>query len=275
VLESVVNISEGRDRAVIATIAASAADHVLDVHSDSFHHRSVITLAGPDVVDAAIAVAQSAIAHLDLIEHEGVHPRLGVVDVIPFTSLESALELQPPSTAEWSQMIDARDEVARVLGLSGIPCFVYGQERTLPEIRRRAWNGLDPDTGPSSPHPTAGAACVGARPVLIAYNLLVDGDLGTGREVATKLRSTSVRALALDLGGRTQLSFNLVDPLATGPGDVFDAVAAQIRIEQAELVGLVPARVLEGLGEHRLDELGLSEDATIESRLDRRSAGRG
>lgn len=264
-LECVVNISEGRHVDVVAAIAAAADDALLDIHSDSHHNRSVLTLAGPDVEEAAVAVAAESVARLDLTTHAGVHPRLGVVDVVPFVPLgESGI-----GTA-----IEARDRVATRLAEDlHVPCFLYGPERTLPEVRRRAWHDLEPDAGPGHPHPTAGAVCVGARPVLVAYNLWLapPATVDDARAVAAAIRSPAVRTLGFDLDGAVQVSCNLVDPLTVGPDVVYDAVAARAVVAHAELVGLVPAAVLATIDADRWDELDLAPSRTIEARL--REAG--
>src|SRR5690606_8929667 len=119
--------------------------------------------------------------------------------------------------------------------------FVYGPERSLPEVRRRAFVDLAPDAGPPTPHPTAGAVAVGARPVLVAYNLwLAEPDLELARRLARELRSPEVRALGLAVGEEVQVSMNLVAPERVGPADVYDRVAGSTRIARAELVGLAP-----------------------------------
>ena len=141
----------------------------------------------------------------------------------------------------------ARDSFASWAGAElGLPCFLYGPERTLPEVRRGAFSVLSPDAGPSDPHPTAGACAVGARRPLVAYNLwLESAGLDVARAIARSLRGPAVRALGLPVGDSVQVSMNLVDPLVVGPADVYDQVAAIARIARAELVGLVPRAVLD------------------------------
>jgi glutamate formiminotransferase len=198
--------------------------------------------------------------------HAGAHPRLGAVDVVPFVPLDG-------STMD--DAVAARDRFAAwaASGL-GVPCFLYGPERTLPDVRRQAFSGLAPDAGPAQPHPTAGAICVGARPVLIAYNLwLVPGtDVTVATRIAAAVRGPSVRALGLDLEGVAQVSLNLLDWTAAGPAEVYDEVAARAAaagtaIARAELVGLLPARALEAVPRQRWRALGLDATATIEARL--------
>ncbi|MGI8809896.1 MAG: glutamate formimidoyltransferase [Acidimicrobiales bacterium] len=252
VLECVVNVSEGTDRAVIDAVAARAGDALLDVHADAHHNRAVLTLAGPDVEEAARAVAAEAVRRIDLRLHVGVHPRLGAVDVVPFV---------PLGGASMEDALAARDRFAAWAGRElGVPCFLYGPERTLPDVRRHAFTGLAPDTGGPVAHPTAGAICVGARPVLVAYNVwLAHGvDVATARRVARDIRGPGLRALGLDVGGRAQVSMNLVDPYRLGPASAYDAVAARAPVDRAELVGLVPAAVLEAVPADRWSELDLT-----------------
>ncbi len=265
-LECVVNISEGRDHSTIEALKAAAGDCLLDVHEDASHHRSVFTLAGDTVEDAARELAKGAIAHIDLTRHEGAHPRLGVVDVVPFVPLgpEGAR-----SDGDLSEAIRARDAFcAWAAAKLSLPCFLYGPERSLPDVRKHAFSSLLPQCGPRKPHPTAGASCVGARPVLVAYNLLLaDASIDVARETVHAIRSAEVRALAFEVADGVQVSCNLIAPWHTGPRHVFDRVASIVPIRAAELVGLIPAAVLLAIDRTRWDELGLSEEATIESRL--------
>ncbi len=255
-LECVVNVSEGRRQAVVAAIAASAGPDLLDVHSDPDHNRSVLTLVGED---AARAVAVEVIARLDLAEHEGAHPRFGVLDVVPFVPLgDTAMEAA----------IQARDDFARWASVSlDLPCFLYGPDRDLPTVRRTAFGELVPDEGPTAPHPTAGAVAVGARPVLVAYNVWVDESPARAAEIARSLRSPAVRSLAFTLPSGVQISCNLIDPDRFGPTAAYDAVAARAKVTRAELVGLLPESVLRGVPAHRWAELDLDESRTIEARL--------
>ncbi|HVF73443.1 MAG TPA: hypothetical protein VM938_00235 [Acidimicrobiales bacterium] len=257
-LECVVNVSEGRRPEVIEAVGAAAGAALLDVHSDVSHHRSVFTLAGTDVEDATRALAREAVARIDLRAHEGVHPRLGVVDVVPFVPLDD------------DDAVGARDRFAAWAAAElDVPCFLYGSERSLPEVRRRAFVDLVPDVGASVPHPTAGAVAVGARPVLVAYNLwLASADVAVARAIARSLRSEHVRALGLDVDGQAQVSCNLIAPLVVGPDVVYDAVAATTEVARAELVGLAPHAVVDAIPRHRWPELDLDSSRTIEARLE-------
>ncbi len=259
-LECVVNVSEGNRREVIERLAKGAGASLIDLHSDRLHNRTVLTLAGPLVKDSVRIIAERAVAEIDIGSHGGAHPRMGAIDVVPFVPLAAASD---------GDALRARDDFATWAGSHlGVPCFRYGPELSLPEVRRRAFAGLSPDTGPDRPHPTAGACAVGARPPLVAYNLWLEGgDRRAAAGIASALRGPDVRALALDLGGSVQLSFNLVAPNRLGPADVYDAVSARAQVARAELVGLVPQEVLARIPESRWASLGLDPSATIEARL--------
>ena len=259
-LECVVNVSEGRNHAILDSLAQSCAGDLLDIHSDPDHNRSVFTMVG---VDAPRALARAAVSALRLNEHSGVHPRIGVVDVVPFVPLVD------------STMNDARiardDFAAWADSELNVPCFLYGTERTLPDIRKNAWTSLMPSVGTHSPHPTAGAMCVGVREPLVAYNLwLEDVDLATTRRIASSVRSASIRTLGLQVGAFTQVSVNLIQPMITGPNDVFNAVSQHATVHHAELVGLLPASVLAVIPRARWEDLDLSVEQTIEWRVTNR-----
>jgi len=262
-----VNLSEGRDAGRLEAFAAAAGDELLDLHADPHHHRSVLTLIGEE---APRAVATVALELLDLREHSGAHPRLGVVDVVPFVALAG-------SSA--GDAVAARDAFSSWLAFEhGVPCFRYGPERSLPEVRRQAFRELTPDVGPRAPHATAGAAAVGARPILVAYNVWLAGsDVAMARQVAAQVRGDGVRALGLKVGPRAQVSMNLIEPARVGPAAAYDRVRAAANqlgasVAGTELVGLLPHAVLAAVDEGRWTELDLSPDRTIEARLGWRPA---
>jgi glutamate formiminotransferase / 5-formyltetrahydrofolate cyclo-ligase len=229
----------------------------------------VFTLGGHNEMVAAgvRSLATETLARLDLRTHQGAHPRIGVLDVVPWVALSG-----PRAAAT-----EARNAFAAWAGAElELPCFLYGTERTLPDIRRDAWRSLAPATGPRMPHPTAGAAAVGARPPLVAYNLWLDGaDLDEARRLAAAIRGPAVRALGLQVGDTVQVSCNLIAPQVVGPAAVFDAVATRSAVARAELVGLVPARVLAAIPAHRWPELDLDRSRTIEARLEQAGLDRG
>ena len=277
--ECVVNVSEGRDEAVLGHLAAAAGSALLDLHRDPDHHRSVLTLAGPpDLVrEATRALAAATVARLDLRDHAGVHPRLGVLDVVPFVPYAPGGSAPEDLTAAVAE----RDGFARWLGEElGVPSFLYGplpggRTRSLPDIRRHAFggppDGLTPDQGPAQADPRSGASAVGARRVLVAYNVWVSS-VEVARRVAPLVRGPEVRALGLAVGARAQVSCNLVDPGRFGPEQLYDAVATLVAeaggtVEGGELVGLIPEAVLATVPSDRRAVLGLSEEVTVESRL--------
>lgn len=268
-LECVVNVSEGCDAERLAALDRVCGSYLLDRHSDCDHHRSVFTLAG----EAAVRdLTRESFARLDIREHHGVHPRLGVVDVVPFV---------PLAGATMSEARRARDDYAHwVSSTFGVPVFVYGpadsHERQLPDIRRAAFRELTPDFGPSSPHPTAGAICVGVRDVLVAYNVWLDdgASIDVARSIARDVRGDGVRSLALQVGSRLQISTNLIEPRRVGPMEAFDRIAASAdthgaRAAHGELVGLLPADVLERIPIDRRARLDVDDSRTVEARLAR------
>lgn len=259
-LACVVNVSEGRSTAVLDALRAAAGPDLLDVHVDPFHHRAVLTLVGED---APRAVAAEAVGRIDLRRHAGAHPRLGAVDVVPFV---------PLAGSSLADATAARDRFsAWAAGALRVPAFRYGGDGpTLPEIRRGARHRRPDDGGPR-PHPTAGAVAVGARDVLVAYNVvLAEADLDRARAVASAVRGPAIRALGLRVGDDVQVSMNLVRPAEVGPAAAYDAVRAHVPLRRAELVGLLPDAVLRAVDPDRWDELDLAEDRTIEARLGHR-----
>jgi glutamate formiminotransferase len=248
VLECVINISEGHDGPALRAIVDAAGDALLDLHRDEHHNRSVLTVVGED---APRAVAAVAVDRLDIRTHVGAHPRIGVVDVVPFV---------PLAGSTFADALRARNDFAAWAQAElGLPCLLYGPERPLPELRRMTF----------TPHPTAGGCAVGAREVLVAYNLwLADADLPLAKEIAEAIRSPAIRALGFHVGDAVQVSCNLVDPRRVGPADVYDLVAERAEVARAELVGLVPRDVLHAVPAGRWEALDLDEDRTIERRIE-------
>ena len=276
-IECVVNLSEGRDQGFLTQLAEAAGPVLLDLHRDPDHHRSVFTLAGEaePVTQAVQALARASVAGLDLRPHQGAHPRRGVVDVVPFVPY---IPGRLPSH-DLHAVITLRDAFARWMSATlGVPTFLYGPlpgggTRTLPQVRRDAFGKVPPDFGPRQPHPTAGATAVGARSVLVAYNVWVSS-LEVARLVAPLVRGPAVRALGLAVGEGAQVSCNLVDPAQLGPAQAYDVVRrlaeeAGGAVAGAELVGLLPEAVLRAIPGSRWTELGLSTDQTVEARLGR------
>ena len=265
-LECVINVSEGRDARLVERIAEAVTGtperQLLDIHTDADHNRSVFTLVG---INAPRSLARRCVELLDIADHSGVHPRLGVVDVVPFVALEGSSH---------DDALAARNGFARwAADELELPVFLYGPERTLPDIRRNAWTTLRPDHGPDAPHPTAGAVCVGVRPVLIAYNVfLTTADLSLAKGIAGRVRQPGLRTLAFMVGGAAQVSMNIVDADGISVSGAYDAVATEAttagtQVARAELVGLITERHLLMNDEARWAQLDIGLDRTVESRL--------
>ncbi len=259
-IECVPNFSEGRRPAAVAAIAQAIeralGRPILDQHLDADHHRAVLTFAGPPeaVEAAALAGIAEAAARLDLSAHQGVHPRIGVADVVPFVPVRAA------TMADCIAL--AHRVAARAATECGIPAFCYGEAarqsayRDLAALRRaiRVSPAFPaPDYGPRRPHPTAGAVAVGARDYLIAFNVELETDaLDIAQALARALRAANggfpgVKALGLRLASRgaVQISMNLTETRRVRPADVVQAIAAAARrqgvaVGRLELVGLIP-----------------------------------
>lgn len=290
-LESVPNVSEGRDEAVLGALreAFSAPARLLDVHADADHHRSVFTLvgSGPELVETLLAGVRCALERIDLRRHEGAHPRIGAADVVPLVPLTS--EAEPDARAA------ALAHAGRVADELGLPVFFYGrltEELREPaffrrggtaELQRRIDAGeLRPDRGPQRLHETAGGILVGVRRPLVAFNVnLRSDDVEAARALARLVRErdggfAGVRALGLDLprAGLVQVSMNVTDWQAAALHSIVEriVVAAEergIEVAGSELVGLMPAGAavaaagavlrIEGFDPSRVLELRLLE----------------
>ena len=265
-LEAVPNVSEGRDPALLGSLAGAFAARalVLDVHSDADHHRSVFTLAAEDddLVGALLDGLGLAVERIDLRRHEGVHPRVGVADVVPVVPLVA--EDMPRAVSV------ARVLASRIGDELRLPVFHYGElgegrrpaffrRGGLDELGRRVESGeLEPDAGPAQIDPRSGVALVGARKPLVAYNVvLATDDAEIAREVARAVRGSSggmpgVQAIGLLLpdAAQVQVSMNVVDLEQAALHDVVERVRAEaqargVDVATGELVGLVPASVLD------------------------------
>lgn len=288
-VECVPNFSEGRRIEVVDAIAARVAAvngvHLLDRTSDVDHNRSVLTFAGPaaEVVEAMEAAVDEALARIDMNEHEGQHPRIGAVDVIPFVPLgESTID----------ECVDlARSFGARIAERFDLPVYLYARAATrstrevLADIRKPQYEGLRelisepehaPDFGPARLHPTAGAVAVGARPFLIAYNInLRSKDLELAKNIARRVRERSgglprVQALGLWLDELdcAQVSMNLLDHTITPMWRVWEEVrnlaeAEGVELWESELIGLCPLAALVAVADHA----GVPMEAPVEERI--------
>ena len=286
VLESVPNVSEGRDRAVIESVAAAlrARGRVLDVHSDADHHRSVFTVVAETdaLIDSLFEGIARAAELIDLRLHDGIHPRIGAADVVPIVPIRA-------------DEMDFAREAALVLGRRvgselGLPVFLYGEsgggkrpaffrQGGPAELQRRIDAGdVKPSFGPSRLDPRAGGVLVGARPLLIAFNIdLADGSLDDANAIAAAVRESGggmrgVQALGLLLpaSGRVQVSLNVIDVDAAPLVEVVDrvrdlAARRDVEVGPSELVGLLPESAVAPAAALGLTEL--PDDRVLERRL--------
>jgi glutamate formiminotransferase len=295
-LECVPNVSEGRRPAVIARLVAAVSGpgvQVLDVSSDPDHNRSVFTLAGePEALIAGLLeLYAAAVREIDLRRHQGVHPRIGAVDVVPFVPLG-----ETPMAAAVAAARRLAPAVARRFEL---PVYLYEEaaarpeRRALPAIRRGGFEALAgkladplwvPDHGPARPHPSAGATVIGARFFLIACNAILDtGDVAVARAIAGAVRESggglpAVRALGFYLPsrGRAQVSMNLVDFRRTSLVRTLErvreeATARGAQVVASELVGLLPRQAALDVVRESLQLPELGPGRLLEERL--RAAG--
>ncbi|MFZ0384939.1 MAG: hypothetical protein WAL22_04700 [Solirubrobacteraceae bacterium] len=280
------NVSEGRDSATIAAVSRAFGAGLLDVHTDRDHNRSAFTLAGSPgrLAGPVIDGARAAIQRIEIDVHDGVHPRVGAVDVAPVVHINP--EERGAATAEALVLADRLGHELR------LPVFLYGTlggGRTRAQLRRGGpaelarrleANELKPDFGPPRLHPTAGAVLVAARPPLVAFNveLAADRTLDQARALAAEIREDGshglpgIRAIGLwlDSAGHAQVSTNVEDYERASPADVVAAIAAlagRDAIRSAELVGLAPHAAFEGFP----PDVSLNGLETIENALARRS----
>jgi glutamate formiminotransferase/glutamate formiminotransferase/formiminotetrahydrofolate cyclodeaminase len=283
IVECVPNFSEGRNRAVIAALEDAVREvrgvRLLNSTSDADHNRSVLTFAGEPapVADAAFASVSAAAAKIDLGGHEGVHPRVGAADVVPFVPIEGV------RLEDCAAIAHATGE--RIWKELRVPVFFYEAAAKRPEcarlenIRRRANADLAPDIGQGR-HPTAGYCVVGARNFLIAWNVILQSnDLAIAKSIASEIRESNgglpaVKALGLELAsqGKVQVSMNLVDFHRTPLHAVFDAVCDAagrrgVQIEGSELIGLIPQAALDTSRGHDFRWINMSSDRILETCL--------
>lgn len=292
-LECIPNVSEGRRPEVVARLLAAAASvpaaRLLDASSDPDHNRSVFTLAGePDALhEALLALYEVALAEIDLTRHEGVHPRVGAVDVTPFVPLSGAsMEVAVAAALKLGEAVAERFD---------LPVYLYEEAARLPDRRRLAeirsggFEGLPdrladpawaPDFGRPRAHPTAGVTVVGARFFLIAWNVVLESaDVAVARAIARRVRESggglpAVRAMGVFLAsrGRAQVSMNLVDFRQTSMFAALErvrreAAALGTRVLETEVIGLVPEEAAWGALREALECPVLGRERILETRL--------
>jgi glutamate formiminotransferase/glutamate formiminotransferase/formiminotetrahydrofolate cyclodeaminase len=293
-VECVPNFSEGRKTETVERLAQVISlvptTCVLDTHIDPDHNRSVITfVAAPEmIVEAAVTAVKLAIELIDMRRHQGVHPRLGATDVLPFVPI-SGVTMDDCVTLAHA----AGERIARELS---IPVFFYERAALKPErifledVRRGALELLReqiavnpervPDVGPQMVHESAGAIAVGARPFLIAFNVNLNArDVAIARAIARVVRARHgglpfVKALGFELStrGLVQVSMNLVNYEATGMTQAYNAVKDEaermgVEIFSTEIVGLVPEKALDRSAEYFKKLENLRADKILENRL--------
>lgn len=288
--EAVPNISEGRDREKIQRIVAAVQNvsgvRVLDLHSDPDHNRSVITMAGEEepLVEAAVNLARACTEEIDLSGQDGVHPRMGSLDVLPFVPLEGA------TLEDAARLAHAASER---IGELGFAVYLYESAATtlhrknLADVRRGGYKGVAerihdpdwaPDYGPTKLSPRLGAVAVGARKFLVAFNAFLDtADAEVARIIAGKVRERDgglpgLKALGLEVGGKAQVSMNLTDLERTSLPEALEAVRREAAkqgawVESTELVGLAPLETILQTTRHYLGIHGLEMKHVIEANL--------
>lgn len=293
IIESIPNLSEGRRPEVLERIAeairAIPGVKLLDHSSDPSHNRSVYTLVGDadGVKRATLAIFEQAVPAIDLRTHQGEHPRLGAVDVVPFVPIEGI------TMAECVAI--AKEVGAAVAARFNVPVYLYEEasanpaRKNLEDIRRGEFEGLAekmkrpewiPDFGPALPHPSAGATVIGARMPLIAYNINLDTSrLDVAKKIAAAIRHSSgglryVKAAGFMLEDRgiAQVSMNLTNYERTPIFRVFEIVRREaarygVSILESEIVGLVPSAALLSAAEFYLQIERFGADQVLENRL--------
>ena len=292
-IECVPNISEGRREQVIQGIAEAVRRtpgvRLLHCSADAAHNRSVLTLAGTPagLETAVLTLFEHAINAIDLRVHDGVHPRMGAVDVVPFVPLDGA------TMAECVRL--ASTVGSAVAARFKVPIYLYEEaasrpsRRKLEAIRRGGFEGLPakmadeawaPDFGPRAPHPSAGASAVGARFFLIAFNVnLASRDVSVAKAIAAAVRESSgglpaVKAMGVAIASRdlVQVSMNLTDYRRTSLRTAFEAVATEserrgVSIADSEIIGLVPRAAVQTVRGSDIGLRGEVDDLILERRL--------
>jgi glutamate formiminotransferase len=293
IIESIPNVSEGRRQDVIeqliGAITATPGVRLLDHSSDASHNRSVFTLVGdaPALKAATLALFEAAVANVDLRTHQGEHPRLGAVDVVPFVPIEGA-------TMDDCVAL-AKDVGATVAERFSLPVYLYEDasndpaRKNLEDIRRGEFEGLarkmgspgwTPDFGPARPHESAGASVIGARMPLIAYNINLNTDrIDVAKKIAAAIRHSSgglrfVKAMGVMLEDRrlAQVSMNLTNYQKTPVFRVFEMVKREaerygVSVLESEIVGLVPSAALMSAAEYYLQVADFSASQVLENKL--------
>lgn len=294
IIECVPNFSEGRDLAKLEQILdcfrGKEGVKLLDYTSDKDHNRSVVTVIGePDALrDAMVAAIGKAVELIDMTKHQGQHPRMGCVDVVPFIPIRNV-------TVEDADRV-AKETAALAAEKYGQPFFLYEKSASAPhrenlaDVRRGQFEGMaekmldqdkwKPDFGPNTIHPTGGVTAIGARMPLIAYNINLDTDnLEIAKKIANAIRHVAggfrfCKAMGVMLEDRkvAQVSMNLTDYTKTPIYRVFETVKMEARrygvnILGSEVVGLIPQQALVDCASYYLQFEDFDDAQVLESRL--------
>lgn len=294
IVECVPNFSEGRRKEVVDAIADAIASipgvRLLDREMDANHNRSVITFTGDRkaAAEGAFEGARKAVELIDMNRHSGEHPRIGALDVLPFVPITGV-------TMEDCVAL-ARSVGKRIAEELGVPVYLYEAAATrpdrkdLPNLRKGEYEGLKleietdpdrrPDFGPTRLHPTAGATVVGARPILVAWNVVLGTkDVAVAKRIAKAIRESdgglpAVRAKGFALADRglVQVSMNMIDFRKTSLVRAFDAIRALadkegVPVVESEIVGLVPLDAIVEAAVAYFKLAGFTRDQILETRL--------
>jgi glutamate formiminotransferase len=293
IIECVPNFSEGRDADKIEKIVEPfrGQDKVklLDYQRDEDHNRSVVTVVGEysALKDAVIASMRTAVELIDMRRHQGQHPRMGAIDVVPFIPVKN---ITMEETVQFSRKV--AEEAATALNL---PIFLYEasatrlERRNLAKIRKGQFEGMPeklkdpdwaPDFGPTQIHPTAGVTAVGARMPLVAYNVnLATNNMAIADSIAKKVRHIGgglryCKAIGIDLKDRgiVQVSMNMTDYTKTALYSVFELIRIEARrygvnIVGSEIIGLVPMEALIDSAAYYLGLEEFSMEQVLEARI--------
>jgi len=292
-IECVPNFSEGRRDTVIEEIVGPFRQRkgciLLDYRADTDHNRLVVSLVGePEAIqEALLDAAKVAIAHIDLKIHQGSHPRIGAVDVIPFVPLQDIT-------------MEACVELARGFGRiyhqeTGVPVYLYEEaaikpdRRSLEVIRKGQFEALNkevlsperhPDIGKPQLHPSAGATVIGARRFLIAFNVnLGTEDVQVARDIATAVRASSgglghvkCIGLALEKRGLVQVSINVADYEKNALYRILELIRMEakkwgVNVKETEIYGMIPAAALLHSASYYMQIAEFDPNQVIELRL--------
>lgn len=293
IVECVPNFSEGRDlekiEKIVESFRAKKGVKLLDYSNDEAHNRCVVTVVGePEPLKAAIVEAiGKAVELIDLTKHEGQHPRMGAVDVIPFIPIKNV-------TVEEADVL-AKETAKEASEKFGLPFFLYEKSASAPhrenlaKVRKGQFEGMKekmeddmwkPDFGPETIHPTAGVTAIGARMPLVAYNIKLDtNNLEIANKISKQIRHLSggfryCKAIGIDLEDRgiVEVSMNLTDYTKTSVYRAFETVKMEckrygVNVLGSEIIGLVPMQALVDTAEYYLGLENFSIDQVLETRL--------